>query len=68
MVERVDRLEAQDERGVTMLFEYHRCKQSCFETMRAAMPDNAAKAAERGAPPWFVVIGQTIEKALNREW
>jgi hypothetical protein len=50
-----------------MLFEHHRRKQSRFETMRAAMPDDAAKAAERGAPPRFVVVGQTIEETLNRE-
>ena len=63
----VDRLEAQDERRVAMLFEHNRRKQSRFETMRAAMPDDAAKAAERGASPRFVVVGQTIEETLNRE-
>jgi hypothetical protein len=51
-----------------MLFEDHRRKQSRLETMRAAMTDNTAKAAKRGAPTWFVVVGQTIEKALNRAW
>ena len=67
MIELVDRLEAEDERRVAVLLEHDRGEQRRLEAMRAAVADDAAKAAQRGASVRLVVVGQAIQIALDRE-
>ena len=45
MVQRVDRLEAEDERRVAMPLHRHRREERRFETVRASVADDAAEAA-----------------------
>jgi hypothetical protein len=49
-----------------VLFEDDGRKQGGFQTMRTPVLDDTAKASQRGASTRFVVIGQTIQEALNR--
>ena len=67
VIELVDRLEAEDERRVAVLLEDDRREQRRLEAMRAAVADDAAKAAQRRAPAGLVVVGQAVEVALNGE-
>src|SRR5204863_4908982 len=67
VIELVDGLEAEDERGITVRFEDDRCEQRRFEAMRAPVPDNAAKAAQRGPSPGFLVVAQAVEILLDGE-
>ena len=50
MIELVDRFEADDERRIPVLLEDRGGEQRRLEAVRRAMPDDAAKAAQRGAP------------------
>ena len=68
MIELVDRLEAENERRIAVLFEDDGGKERGFEAVRAAVPHHAAKAAERRAFRLrFRVVGQPIQIALHVE-
>ena len=45
VIELVDRFEAEDERGIAVLFERHGREQRRLETVRAAVADDAAEAS-----------------------
>ena len=67
VVELVDRLEAQDERRIAVLFEHDGREQRGLEAVRAAMADDAAKASQRGAAGRRLrVVGQAVEEPLDR--
>jgi hypothetical protein len=66
VVEQVDRLKAQNQRRVAMLLEDHRRGESGFETMRGAVSDDAAEAAQRLAM-LLVVVRQRVQPALDRK-
>ena len=68
MIELVDRFEADDERRIAVLLEHRGRKQRRLEAVRGAMPDDAAKAAQRGAARRRLgVVGKRVQVALNRE-
>ena len=66
MIELVDRLEAEDERRIAVLFEHDRREQRGFETMRAAAAERRREAAQRRAAVRLLVVGKRVEIPLNR--
>src|SRR5258708_557485 len=68
VIKMVDRFEAEDERGVTVLFEGDGGKERGFETMCAAGPYDTAKAPQGRPAVRFLVVRQAIEVSLNVEW
>src|SRR5688500_16365122 len=66
VVELIDRLEAQNERWITMLLESHRRKQGGLQAMRATLGYDAAEAAQRRAGGRrFGVVRKSVEVALH---
>ena len=65
MVEQVDRLEAEHERRIAVLFEDDGCRERRLETMGGACPDDPAEAAERFTAA-LGVVGQRVQPVLHR--
>jgi hypothetical protein len=65
VIELVDRLEAENERWISVLFEHDGREEHRFQAVRASVADDAAKTAERGAAAWLCVVGQAIQVALD---
>ena len=68
MIQLVDRLEAEEQRGIAVLFEDDRRKQRRLEAMGAAVLHHAPEAAQRRAASRLVVVRQAVQIALNRSW
>jgi hypothetical protein len=67
VIELVDRFEAEDERGIAVIFERDGREQRRLEAVRGAVADDAAKAAQRGPSAWLVVVRQLVQIPLNGE-
>jgi hypothetical protein len=67
VIEPVDRLEAEKERRVAVLFKHDGGEQRGLETMRGPLADDAAETALRGASARFLVVGKMIEIPLHCE-
>jgi hypothetical protein len=66
VVELVDRLEADDQRGIAVLLENARGGQRRLEAVRRAGSDDAAKTAQRGRPGWRLgVVRELVEEMLD---
>jgi hypothetical protein len=66
VVELVDRLEAEDERWVPVLLEHDRGEKRRLEAVRASLPDDAAKTAQRGTRRWGLgVVREAIQESLD---
>ena len=65
MIQIVDRLEAQDERRVAVLFHHDRGEERRLEAVRRSFADDTAEAAKGGASVRFLVIRKMIEVALH---
>ena len=65
MIQIVDRLEAQDERRITVPFHHDRGEERRLEAVRRSFADDAAEAAKGGASVRFLVIRKMIEVALH---
>jgi hypothetical protein len=66
VIEQVDRLEAQDERRVSMLLHDRRGGECGFETVCRACTDDTTKAPQRLAPG-LRVVRQCVQPALDGE-
>ena len=66
MIEKIDGLEAEDERGISVLLEDRCGKQRCLETMGSSRARHAAKPAHciSGSLP---VVGEIVQPSLDRE-
>src|SRR5262249_37584925 len=67
VIELVDRFEAEDERRIAVLLEHDGGEERRFETMRAAVPADAAEAAEGGAPVRLLIVGKRVQELLDRD-
>src|SRR5262249_53210174 len=65
VVERVDRLDAQDQRRKTMLLEDDGGEQRRLQTVRTPLADHAAKRSQRRPPARLLVVGQRVEMRLH---
>ena len=65
VIERIDRLKAQDERRIAVLFERDSREQRGLEAVGAAVANDAAEAAQRRASPGLVVVGKPVEVPLE---
>ena len=66
VIELIDRLEAEHQRRVAVRFEDDGREERRFETVRAAVLDDAAEAAQRRAPARLLVVGQRVQVRLHR--
>src|SRR5262249_9614491 len=68
MIELIDRLEAQDEGRMLVLFQDDGREERRFQTVRAPVGDDASKGSERGPVRRRLgVVGKVIQVPLNRE-
>ena len=66
VIERVDRLKAEDQWRIPVLFEHDRCEERSLKAMCAARAHDPTEAAQGGAARrWFVVVWQPVEVALD---
>jgi hypothetical protein len=66
VIEQVDRLEAEHERRIPVLFENSRGKQCSFETVSSARARDTAKAAH-GVSGRLSIVWKVVEPSLNRQ-
>jgi hypothetical protein len=67
VIEKVDRLESENERRIAMLLK-QRCSEQCgFETVSGSRSHYTAKSTHRVAG-WFSIIWQVVQPPLHREW
>jgi hypothetical protein len=67
VIELVDRLETEDQRGITVLFQDHGSRQRCLQAVCRVMAQHAPEAAQLRAL-WrrFGVVGQCVQELLDR--
>ena len=66
VIEPVDRLEAEKQRGIPVLFEHNRRGERGFETVGGLIVDDASETSQLRPLGWRLgVVGQRIEVALH---
>jgi hypothetical protein len=68
VIELVDRLETENERWISVLFEHDGREEHRLQAVRASVTDYAPKTPQRRATVRLGVVGEIVQVVLDRKW